>query len=258
MPSSTPTTDDDLRHGLEELGLRAMVANLDQILSRAMRDELGPRQVLEELVTLELRERNERGLERRLKRSRIGSFKPMADFDWNWPSHIDRERIERALALRFLDDKSNVLLVGAHGLGKTMILKNIAHRAVLGGATVLFTPASRLLTDLSSRETSRALERRIKYYARMAVLAIDELGYLSYDTRAADLLFEVVSRRHAARKPILLTTNLAFSEWPTVFPNATCTVALVDRLTHFADIIKIEGKSWRRKESLERHEMLDE
>ena len=83
---------------------------------------------------------------------------------------------------------------------------------------------------------------------------MDELGYLSYDSRAADLLFEIVTRRYDAHKAIALTTNLAFKDWTTVFPHATFTLALVDRLTHRADIIKIAGDSWRRKEAQERQE----
>ena len=106
----------------------------------------------------------------------------------------------------------------------------------------------------SSQDSARTLERRIKHYCSAAVLCIDELGYLSYDNRAADLLFEVVSRRYASGKPIALSTNLAFSDWNTVFPHATCTVALIDRLTHRADIIQVTGNSWRRKEAKERRD----
>ncbi len=88
----------------------------------------------------------------------------------------------------------------------------------------------------------------------MSVLAIDELGYPSYGQRAADLLFEFISRRHEAHKPVLISSNLAFRDWTTVFPHATCTVALVDRLTHRADVIRLDAESWRRKESIERNE----
>ena len=112
--------------------------------------------------------------------------------------------------------------------------------------------AARLINDLGAYDSPRALEQRLKHYAQMSLLCIDEVGYLSYDSRAADLLFEVVSRRHAAKKPIVLSTNLAFKDWGTVFPHATCTVALIDRLTHRADIIRIEGESWRKKEAKER------
>lgn len=253
MTSSTTAPATELARGLLDLGLRGLAAIVDDFLAAALKRRLTPVQVLEELVRVEQQDRARRGVESRLRRSRIGSFKPIADFDWNWPEQIDRALIERALALHFLGEGANVLTVGPHGLGKTMILKNIAHQAVLAGHNVLFTTAARMLTDLSGQESPRALERRIGHYARVAVLAVDELGYLSYDNRAADLLFEVVSRRHDARKPILLSTNLAFSDWTTVFPNATSTVALVDRLSHRADVIQIKGKSWRRKEAMERN-----
>lgn len=251
---TTTTPSPELAENLRTLGLRGLADELDDFLARATKRRLGPAQLIEELVRIETHDRQRRSLERRQARSRIGSFKPMADFDWNWPTAIPRQRVERALNLEFLNEGANVILVGAHGLGKTMILKNIAHQAVLHGASVLFVTAARMLSELSTEDSPRALERRLKHYARFGVLAIDELGYLSYDSRAADLLFEVVSRRHAASKPILLSTNLAFKDWPTVFPNATCSVALVDRLTHKADVIHIKGDSWRQKESRERQQ----
>jgi DNA replication protein DnaC len=97
----------------------------------------------------------------------------------------------------------------------------------------------------------RALERRLRHYARPALLCIDEVGYLSYDARAADLLFEVVSRRYE-QKSVVITTNLAFADWPGVFPNASCVTALIDRLTHHADVCLIEGESYRHREAEER------
>jgi len=249
MPSDrTP----DLAEALRELGLRGLADGLADFVARATKARLGPVQIIEELVRIEKLDRARRSLERRQRRSKVGAFKPMADFDWNWPSAIDRHLVEQALALRFLDDGANVILVGAHGLGKTMIVQNIAHQAILAGHSVLFLTAAKLLNDLGAYDTTRALEARLKYYTQIAVICCDELGYLSYDNRAADLLFEIISRRHAARKPIVLSTNLAFKDWATVFPHATCTVALVDRLTHRADIIHIKGDSWRKKEALER------
>ena len=139
-------------------------------------------------------------------------------------------------------------LVGAQGLGKTLLAKNIAHQAVLAGHSALFTTAADLLLDLNGQETARALERRLRHYTRPALLVIDELGYLAYDARAADLLFQLVSRRYEHRS-LLITTNLAFKHWDTVFPNASCAVALIDRLTHHVEILLIEGQSYRRREA---------
>ena len=116
------------------------------------------------------------------------------------------------------------------------------------------------MLDLNGQETARALERRLRHYARPALerrlrhyarpalLAIDEIGYLAYDAHAADLLFQIVSRRYAYR-PVLMTTNLAFKHWDTIFPNASCAVALIDRLTHHAEIVVIEGDRYRKREA---------
>jgi DNA replication protein DnaC len=127
-----------------------------------------------------------------------------------------------------------------------MIAQNIAHQAVLAGHHVLFTTAAELLLDLGSRDSARALARRLSFYGHRGLLVIDELGYLSYDARAADLLFQVVSRRYE-RRSLAITTNLPFSDWPTIFPNAGSAVALIDRLVHHAEIITIEGDSYRRR-----------
>ena len=174
--------------------------------------------------------------------------KPIADWDWDWPTALDRPALERVLALDFLDRAENVLLVGAQGLGKTMLAKNIVHQVVLAGHSARFITASDLLLDLNGQETARALERRLRHYARPALLAIDEIGYLAYDAPAADLLFQIVSRRYEHR-PLLMTTNLAFKHWDTIFPNASCAVALIDRLTHHAEIVVIEGDSYRKREA---------
>ncbi len=135
-----------------------------------------------------------------------------------------------------------------------MILKNVAHQAVLAGHTVLFTTAQKMLSELGSIDSPSRLERAIRHWASIRLLCVDEVGYLSYDGRGADLFFEIVNRRYHAQKSIALTTNLAFKDWGQVFPNATCTVALVDRLCHRADILKVEGDSWRRKEAGERQQ----
>jgi DNA replication protein DnaC len=252
MISPSTTKNPELADALTEIGLRGIAALVDDVIARSTKMRLTPVQLLEELCRIERIDRARRSLESRHKRARIGNFKPIADFDWSWPQNIDRPLTERTLKLRFIQEGANVIIVGAHGLGKSMILKNIAHNAVLEGHTVLVVTAAKLLNDLSAQDSPRGLERRLKYYTGVTILCCDELGYLSYDNRAADLLFEVISRRHAAQKPVVMTTNLAFVDWNQVFPNATCTVALVDRLTHRADVIAIKGESWRHKEALER------
>jgi len=231
---------------LTALGLRDTAAHLDDVLALAIKRRWSPTQLLEHLVATEQQERTRRSLERRLARSRLGRFTPMTDFDWAWPKRIDRAAVEAVLRLGFLAEARNVVLVAAQGLGKTMIAQNIGHAAVLAGTHVLFTTAAHLLLDLGSQESTRALARRLNYYTTRGLLLIDEIGYLSYDARAADLLFQVVTRRYEKRS-LVLTTNLPFSEWPTIFPNAGSAVALIDRLVHHADILTIDGDSYRRR-----------
>jgi DNA replication protein DnaC len=205
------------------------------------------------LIDWEEHERARRSLERRLQEAHIGRFKPLCDFDWNWPARCDRAAIEALMTLDFLKDASNAVFVGQNGLGKTMLAQNIAHQAVIAGHTVLFATAGQLLGDLAALDSDSALRRRLHHYARPALLIVDEVGYLSYSGRHADLMFELISRRYQ-NKSTLVTTNRSFTDWKEVFPNAACVVSLVDRLVHRAEIIGIEGESYRAKEARERAE----
>jgi DNA replication protein DnaC len=151
----------DLRERLRALGLLAASPALDDIVAAATKKRWGPTEILEHVADLEEKDRARRGLDRRLSRSRLEKFKPMTDFDWNWPTAIDRPLVESLLSLDFLEGARNVVLVAPGGLGKTMIAQNIAHRAVLAGRSVLFLSAAQLLLDLGAQESARALERRL-------------------------------------------------------------------------------------------------
>jgi len=195
-------------------------------------------------------ERKQRSLDRRLTSARLGRFKSLNEFDWQWPDKIDQQAIHRLMQLDFLTDASNIILLGNNGVGKSTIAQNLAYTAVMQGHTVLYTSAANMLNDLAAQDGDNALRRRLKHYARPAFLLIDEVGYLSYSNRHADLLFEIISQRYELRST-LVTTNRPFGEWNEVFPNAACVVSLIDRLVHHSEIIAIEGKSYRMKEAQE-------
>ncbi|MBK6349317.1 MAG: ATP-binding protein [Proteobacteria bacterium] len=186
---------------------------------------------LARVLEIEESERQCRSLKRRLDNARLGAFKPLADFDYDWPQELDRALLEELFTLAFLQGATNLILVGPNGLGKTMLAKNLLHQAVLRGHTARFTLASDMLHDLAAQDGSTQLARRLRRYTGPQVLCIDEVGYLSYDARYADLLFEVITRRYQQRATVL-TTNKPFGEWNQVFRNAACVVTLVDRLVH--------------------------
>ena len=167
---------------------------------------------------------------------------------------IEPVRSRKTLYVHFdLNDYSippearNLILAGANGLGKTMIAQNICHAAVLQGHSVLFRSAAALLEELH-RQTPEGRQRKLRTYANVGLLCVDEVGYLSFDDKSADLLYEVINRRYE-RKSVVLTTNRPFKEWNEVFPNAACIVTLLDRLLHHADVTAIEGESYRKRES---------
>ncbi|WP_394838640.1 ATP-binding protein [Pendulispora rubella] len=246
MKKQDRTNPNDPQERLRRLGLHGLLTRWAEIANEPW---------LERLLAIEEQERMKRSLERRIRTARIGAFKNMADFDWTWPKTIEREAVEELFGFGFADEGVNAILLGPNGVGKTMILRNLAHQAVLRGHTVCFTTASDMLADLAdlaSRDTSHALNRRLRRYTKPKILCVDEVGYLSYDNRYTDLFFEVVSRRYDGPVSIVLSTNKPFGEWSTVFLHAACVVTLVDRLLHRAEVLSIEGDSYRLKEAKDR------
>jgi len=235
-----------LKQQAGELKLHGLLAHWDELGEEEM-----PR--IKAWLHWEATERKKRGLERRLGQAHLGRFKPLADFDWDWLERCDKGTVSDLMQLDFIKEATNIILMGPNGVGKSTIAQNIAYQAVMQGHTALFVEASQMLGDLAAQDGDNALRRCIKRYVQPAILAIDEVGYLSYGTRHADLLFEIISRRYEV-KPTIVTTNKPFSEWGEVFPSASCVVSLVDRLIHHSEIIVLEGESYRMKEAQERAE----
>jgi DNA replication protein DnaC len=241
----------DFQKQLGQLGFFYLERDLNDLVARATKGRRGPMEIIEDIVRHEIQERDRRSLQSRLRCCSLGKYSLMADFDWSWPTRIDRTAVERLLTLGFIEEPANVILAGPAGVGKSMIAKNLALQAVLAGHSAMFVDAAKMLTDLGQQETPRALEQKLKRYLRPKVLVLDEVGYLSYGTRAGDLMFQVIAQRYE-KLPTIITTNIAFKEWNTVFPGAACVTAMIDRLTHHAEIVGIDGESYRTKQSSEK------
>jgi DNA replication protein DnaC len=240
------TNENDILELAKTLRLHAIQAHWHEI---AKSDE--QKALIRNLLLWENQERERRRLDACVRKNGIKAVSPMSGFDWTWPTKINREQIEDLFNLSFLTEHVNVVMIGSAGLGKTMIAQNLVDLASRKGHSALFVESSHLMGELVAETTRRGLESALAKYTKPKLLAIDELGYLAYDTRFADLLFQLIHRR-TKNSSTIITTNRAFGEWREVFPNAASVTALIDRIIERCEVIQIEGESFRQKRFQER------
>lgn len=245
------TTPNDPAAAVRALGFRASTDAIRALIAHATKSKMSPAQTLIELGELEKRERDTRNLEARTKGATLGPVKPLDRFDWTHPRSIDRELFDELhTTLGFIDRGENVLFRGQPGVGKSTLAKHLGLAALAKGNTVRFTTLAAALADLLRRESIPAIERRLRRYTGCELLIIDELGYVPCDSDAADLLFRIVSKRHESRS-VVITTNLGYKQWGTVFGDAPCLGALVDRFAQHCHVVDIDAESWREKQRRE-------
>jgi DNA replication protein DnaC len=259
MPSSTeiPTTPPSelattlsLAEVMRALGLDYAASILDPAMSKAIAHNDSPTTLLDHLMREELRVQSERRAQLALKRSAIFPLTTIDAYDFDYPKLIDRDLVHRAAMLDFIKDRTNVVFVGPSGVGKTHLANAIGQLACLRGHRVRFITAADLVNDLVAGQARNTLHRRLCAWASYDLVLVDELGYLSFDARGADLLYQVFNRRYQ-RAATIVTTNLPFKEWGKLFHNAAAASAIADRLVHKGLLIRIQGRSHRSDREVE-------
>jgi DNA replication protein DnaC len=243
--------DDELRRQLELLKLPYMLEHFEELAGQAGAQQWSHVEFLARLIEGEAVLRQDRARQRRTKQAHFPVLKTLEQFDFTWPTKINRLQVQNLFRLKFIEDKANAILIGGVGLGKTHAAIALGLAACQAGHRVRFATAIDIINSLSAAQKVGALAKKLKEYTRPELLIIDELGYLPIDKHGADLLFQIISQRYE-RGSIVLTTNKVYKHWPSMFNNdSTLTSAILDRVLHHAETIIIEGKSYRMKDRIE-------
>jgi len=244
-------TPDDLPRQLQLLKLLFILEHFDELARKAGAEQWSHVEFLARLIEGEAALRQDRARRRRIKQARFTVLKTLQQFDFTWPTKINRLAIQNLFRLKFIEDKANAILIGGVGLGKTHLAIALGWAACQAGPRVRFATAIDIINSLSAARNAGRLVKELKQYTRPELLIIDELGYLPIDKRGADLLFQIISQRYE-RGSIVLTTNKVYKHWPSMFNNdSTLTSAILDRILHHAETIVIEGKSYRMKDRID-------
>ena len=240
-----------LESQLLNLRLPFIQQHCQSLAATAAKNSLPHLDYLAQLIQGEIDQRSDRAVERRIKAARFPVIKTLDSFRWDYPKKINRLQIQDLFRLQFIENKANVIFLGLVGLGKSHLATALGYAACQKGLSVLFANAIDVINSLSIAQTKGTLKYELRRYTTPALLVLDEIGYLPIDQRGADLLFQVISARYE-RGSIIITTNKAFKQWPSIFNgDATITAAVLDRLLHHAETVVIEGSSYRMKDRIE-------
>jgi DNA replication protein DnaC len=253
-PPKEPTSQvdaDSLAARLAAMSLPFMLEHYQPLAQSAAEKNWSHIDYLTELINGEAAWREDRSIRRRIKLARFPVHKTMDQFDWSWPTKINRVQVQNLFRLDFVARHGNVVFISGTGLGKSHIMTALGHTACLQGYSVLFTGAIDIINTLAAHHAGGGITNALGRYLKPRILCIDELGYLPIDKFGADCLFQIISHRYE-RGATLITTNRTYKQWPAIFNNdSVLTSALLDRLLHHAETIRIEGKSFRMKDQVE-------
>jgi DNA replication protein DnaC len=236
-----------IRDHATRLALPHLAEHLDDLVSRAEADTMGYRDFLDLALGEEVGVREGRRFRAALKLSGLPHHKGLDAFDFAFQPDLDPRKIRDLAALQFVAAHDNIALLGPPGVGKTHLAIALAVAACSAGYSIYFTSLDEAVRQLRAAEAAGRFAKKLQTYLRPAVLVLDEVGYLPLDRAAANMVFQLISRRYE-RGSVILTSNKAFSEWGHVFADDVLATAILDRLLHHCHVISINGPSYRLKD----------
>lgn len=232
---------------LRKLRLGCMAEMLDSYAKQAISSNMTYLDFLELLVTEEVRYKEHRGVENRIRGARFPVIKSLNDFDHAYNGSMNKRKLEEISNLRFIDNKENVMFLGPPGVGKTHLAVGIGVKACETGYKVLFTTLNDMVSVLMSSMADNSLTSKLRMFVLPSILIIDEVGYLPVPKEGANFLFQVVAKRYETGS-IILTSNKSFSEWGEVLGDNIIASAILDRLLHHSTVFNMKGDSYRLRE----------
>jgi DNA replication protein DnaC len=237
----------DLRKNLRYLKLITIEKIYEEEAKSAASNNLSHIEYFERLINEEVNDKMSRAIKKRIIKAKFPKIKTIDEYDFNYPKKINKQQILKLFDLKFTEEPKNIIILGPTGVGKSHLASAIGYASCLGNIWTRYTTAIDIVNDLYASLSDSTFSVKLAKYTKPRVLVIDELGYLPIDKKGADSIFQVISKRYESGS-IIITSNLAFKEWGKIFADNTIASAIVDRLVHHAEIIKIEGESYRLKD----------